>query len=55
MRRDIAVNKAIELTKLAIQSYELKSCPSESTANTIADFIQTLAKRLEALDDGSSI
>lgn len=44
-----ANNEAIEITKSLLQSVELQGLPTSDTANQIADFIQTLAERLEPL------
>lgn len=51
MDRDIALRNAIELTKLAIQSTEFKSVPDNDYADCIADFIETLANRLEKIGE----
>ena len=40
---------AIEITKLVLQSMEIKRIPTVDDANSIADFIKTLADRLEPI------
>jgi len=42
-----AATEAIEIAKIVLQSTEFQGPPTADTANSIADFIQTLADRLE--------
>lgn len=40
---------ALAITKILLQSVELQSPPNAETANSIADFVQTLIDRLEPI------
>lgn len=44
-----STKEALEITKVLLQSVELQGPPTADTANSIADFIQTLADRLEPI------
>lgn len=44
-----ATTEAIEITKILLQSVELEGPPTADTANSIADFVQTLTNRLEPI------
>lgn len=44
-----ATTEAIEIAKIVLQSTEFKGAPTAETANSIADFIQTLTDRLEPI------
>lgn len=44
-----ATKEALEITKILLQSCEIKGVPTADAANSIADFIQTLATRLEPI------
>ncbi len=44
-----STESAIEIAKVLLQSVELKELPNAESANSIADFIQTLTERLEPL------
>lgn len=41
-----ATKEAVEITKVFLQSADIQGPPNAETANSIADFIQTLAERL---------
>lgn len=51
MTKTRALHNAIEITKITLASCELKAVPYEAYANNIADFIETLAARLEKMGD----
>lgn len=38
--------EALEITKIALQSCEIKGAPTKEDAKNIADFVQTLIDRL---------
>lgn len=44
-----STTEAIEITKILLQSVEFHGIPNADTANGVADFIQTLADRLESI------
>lgn len=44
-----ATKEALEITKIFLQSVQIERTPTAETANKIADFIQTLAERLEPI------
>lgn len=44
-----STKEALEITKALLQSVELQGPPTAETANSIADFIQTLIDRLEPI------
>lgn len=46
-----AVTNAIEIAKVALASCEIKAIPNEVYAEDVADFIETLAKRLEKMGE----
>lgn len=45
----LATREALEITKALLPSVELQGLPNADTANSIADFIKTLADRLEPI------
>lgn len=49
MNKTRATNTAIEIAKIALGSCDLKAVPYKDYANSIADFIETLADRLEKM------
>lgn len=44
-----AATEAIEIAKIVLQSTEFQCPPTAETANSIADFIKTLANHLETI------
>ena len=50
MNKNLALTTAIDLAKDALNSSEIKFIPDENCGNALADFIETLAKRLEKMD-----
>ncbi len=49
MDRATALQTAAEFAKLAVQSNDTGSMPGNNYADSIADFIETLANRLEKI------
>lgn len=49
MDKKQAVDVAIELAKIALDSSETKVVPNAKVAESVAEFIETLAARLENL------
>ena len=45
-----ALTTAIELAKAALNSSEITFIPNEKCANDLADFIETLVKRLKEIE-----
>ncbi len=48
-----AKNHAFDIAKALIASSEINYIPNEKCANDLADFIETLIKRLEKIDTES--
>ena len=53
MNKNFALTTAIELAKVALNSIEIKFIPDENCGNALADFIETLAERLEKMNTES--
>ena len=49
MDKDIALQQAIEIAKITIQHSTENIAPVSANAQAIADFIETLAKRLDEI------
>lgn len=52
MDKHRAVKAALEITNTILASGAVKAVPYGEMAESVADFIEALAKRLEAVDDG---
>lgn len=52
--RSSAVSTAIDIAKVIFSSADIKGTPNKETAGSVADFIETLAKRLEPMKDSAS-
>ena len=47
MEKYQSIDKAIELAKAYLETYQGSKFPDSESANSLADFIETLAARLE--------
>lgn len=50
MNKSLALTTAIDLAKTIVSSNGIQNIPDKNCANALADFIETLAGRLEKMD-----
>lgn len=50
MNKSLALTTAIDLAKIIVSSNGIHNIPDKNCANALADFIETLAGRLEKMD-----
>ena len=53
MNKSLALTTAINLAKTVVSSNGIQNIPDKICANALADFIETLAERLEKMDPES--